>query len=61
MKNSLNVREELGLMVKLKSHPLIIEIELSEVLSQIFDIGLHGLELEINIIHPLFHPVLKFC
>ena len=59
MENSLNALEELGLMVKLKYHPLRIEIELSDVLSQISDIGLHGLELRLKTIHPLFYLALK--
>ena len=61
MKNCPNIFKEFGLVVNLKSHPLRVKIELSDILSQMMEIGLHGLKLGLNVIHPLIHPTLKLC
>ena len=58
-KDGPDVFKEFGLVFKLKVHPFRIEIELSNIESQVTKIGLHGLKLGLDTIHPLFHPTLK--
>ena len=58
-KNCPDVFNEFGLMFKLKAHPFRIEIELSNIESQVTKIGLYGLKLGLDMIHPLIHLTLK--